>query len=110
MRLLFDQNLSRRLVNRLADLFPDSSHVAMVGLEYASDEAVWGYARANCFIIVTKDADFNDISLLRGAPPKIVWLRLGNCTTGRIEASLREHQSEIEAFEADPTLGVFAIF
>jgi predicted nuclease of predicted toxin-antitoxin system len=110
MKLLFDQNLSARLVNRLADLFPDSSHVAMVGLEYASDEIVWDYAKLNHFIIVTKDADFNDLSLLRGTPPKIIWLRLGNCTTNQIEASLRRHQTEIESFATDPMLGVFTIF
>jgi predicted nuclease of predicted toxin-antitoxin system len=110
MKLLFDQNLSRRLVNRLADIFPNSSHVTIVGLEYASDEMVWDYAKVNHFIIATKDADFNDLSFLRGNPPKVIWLRLGNCTTNHIEASLREHQSEIEAFAADPILGVFTVF
>ena len=61
--------------------------------------------------IVTKDADFNDVrSVLQGFPPKVVWLHLGNCTTRQIEAALREHQTEIEAFAQDSTVGVFSIF
>ena len=98
------------LADGVADLFPESSHVALVGLERASDEAVWVYAKANGFVIVTKDADFNDLSILRGFPPKVVWLRLGNCTTAQIECAIREHRVEIEAFAADSTLGVFTIF
>ena len=84
MKLLLDQNLSPRLVNRLASVYLDMSHVALVGLDRASDAEVWEYARANDYIIETKDSDFNDISLLRGAPPQIIWLRLGDCTTDAV--------------------------
>lgn len=109
MRLLFDQNLSSRLVSRLADICPDASHVGLLGLDHASDEAVWEYARTNGYVIVTKDADFNDRSVLRGFPPKVIWLRLGNCTTSQVEAAIREQQQDIEVFLADSALGILAV-
>ena len=56
MKLLFDQNLSPKLVNRLADLFPGSSPVQSLGLDCAEDDQVWEHARLNGFAIVTKDA------------------------------------------------------
>jgi predicted nuclease of predicted toxin-antitoxin system len=110
MKLLFDQNISCGLVSRLTDICPEASHVSLVGLDRASDDQVWDYARANGYAIVTKDSDFNERSVLRGTPPKVIWLRLGNCTTGQVEASLREHQAEVRAFIADPTLGVLELF
>lgn len=88
-KLLFDQNLSPRLASRLADLYPDSSHVSLAGLDRASDGALWVYAQANDYILVTKDIDFNDMSVLRGFLPKVLWLRLGNCTTRDVEQALR---------------------
>ncbi len=109
MRLLFDQNLSRRLVDRLAAIFPNASHVLLAGLDRAPDEVVWAYARANDYAIVTKDADFNDYRVLHGFPPKVQWLRLGNCSTSRIEAAMREHCSYIEAFLADTVNGVLTV-
>ena len=110
MKLLFDQNISRRLKHRLADIFPDAEHVAGLALDRASDDELWNYARAKKCAIVAKEVDFNDRSLLRGIPPKVIWLRLGNCTTGQIESELRERLHDIEAFLADSELGVLAIF
>ncbi len=81
MKLLFDQNLSPHLVTRLADLFPDFGHVYPLGLDQVLDTKVWDYARGSGFIMVSKDADFSELSLLHGHPPKLIWLRLGNCTT-----------------------------
>jgi predicted nuclease of predicted toxin-antitoxin system len=109
VKLLFDQNLSPRLVASLADLFPDSVHVQAVGLDIASDDALWAYALANGFVILTKDEDFNDMSILRGAPPKVLWLQMGNCTTSQIEALLRIHHAEIEAFSLDQTVRTFVL-
>lgn len=100
MRLLFDQNLSPVLVIRLSDLFPGSTHVSLVGLETAHDDAVWTYARTHGYMIVTKDADFDDIGVLRGFPPKLVLLRLGNCTTRQVEATLRLYAREIADLHA----------
>jgi predicted nuclease of predicted toxin-antitoxin system len=93
----------------LADIFPNAEHVATLGLDRASDDDVWNYARANASVIVTKDVDFNDRSLLLGFPPKVIWLRLGNCTTNQIESALREHRRDIDAFLLDSELGVLAI-
>ena len=109
MKLLFDQNLSPKLAGRLADLLPGSSHVQFEGLDCASDEQVWEHARLNGFAIVTKDADFNNLSVVRGNPPKVVWLLVGNCTTGQVEALLRTRIAEIEAFEKDDSLGTLAL-
>lgn len=110
MRLLFDQNLSPRLVNGLADVFPGSSHVFLLGIDQAEDVEVWNYARDNGFVIVTKDADFGEISTLRGFPPQVVWLRIGNCTTNRIEELLRSNQKNIERMEQEPAIGIVSLF
>ena len=101
MRLLFDQNLSAVLVKRLGDLFPGSTHVVMVGLERADDAAVWTYAAGDGFVIVSKDSDFQQRSSLYGGPPKVVWIRIGNCTTDEIEQLLRKHSATIHTFETD---------
>ena len=109
MKLLFDQNLSPHLVGRLADLYPGSEHVSRIGLDRASDEAVWDYARDNEYSIVTRDTDFSELSVLRGSPPKVLWIRIGNCTTGQIEALLRAHHGAIEAFKDDAAAGVLML-
>jgi predicted nuclease of predicted toxin-antitoxin system len=109
MKLMFDQNLSPRFVSRLADLFPGSSHVSLVGLEAANDIEVWNYARDNEFILVSKDADFSEMSMLRGFPPKVIWLRIGNCTTTQIETLLRNHFEAIEQLEAEASIGILTL-
>ena len=101
MKLLFDHNLSHKLVGRLVDAFPDSEHVRNVGLQDASDHAVWEYARSNRFAIVSKDEDFHQLSFLRGPPPKVVWVKLGNCTTDDVERVLRERWSDLLEFDDD---------
>jgi predicted nuclease of predicted toxin-antitoxin system len=88
LKLLFEQNLSRKLVSRLADIFPDSSHVQFHGLLEADDGEIWEFAKAQGCFIVTQDADFADRSRLYGVPPKVVWLRCGNVPTSRVEALL----------------------
>ncbi len=75
MKLLYDNNLSHKLVARLDDVFPDSSHVMMENLDESQDQKIWQFARENNYTIVTKDADYNEISVIRGFPPKIIWLR-----------------------------------
>lgn len=110
MKLLFDHNLSPRLINRLSDLFPDSSHVYLVGLDQADDTVIREYARQNDFLIVTKDADFSDLCLLLGFPPKVIWIRRGNCKTSDIESILRNRFDEIEALSTDQIVGVLTLF
>jgi len=109
MKLLFDQNISPRLVRRLDDLYAGSSHVSLLGLDRATDSAVWSYAQANSFCIVTTDVDFNDFSVVHGFPPKVIWLRLGNCTTTDVEQVLRRGHAQIGAFENDPTVGLLEL-
>lgn len=90
MKPLFAQNVSPLLCRALDDLFPGSVHVRAVGLREATDATIWQYAARQGFAIVTEDAGFRQRSFLEGHPPKIVWLRMGNCSTGAIEALLRK--------------------
>ena len=101
MKLLFDENLSPRLVELLADLFPGSVHVRDVGLSAADDADVWNYARDNGFVICSKDSDMHQRSFLFGHPPKIIWVRLGNCSTDDVFKLLRYSTAAIELFHVD---------
>jgi predicted nuclease of predicted toxin-antitoxin system len=110
VKLLFDHNLSPRLVGRLADLYPDSSHAFLLGLDHASDATIWERARQHGYAVVTKDSDFGDMSLLLGFPPKVIWIRIGNCTTQQVENLLRNNRGAIAAFESDPVVGLLSLF
>jgi predicted nuclease of predicted toxin-antitoxin system len=101
MKLLFDQNLSPRLPRLLADIYVGSVHVREVGLRDADDATIWDYAKAHGYVLVSKDSDFQQRSLLDGAPPKFVWLRVGNCTVARIEGLLRTYSAVIHTFDQD---------
>lgn len=101
MKLLFDQNLSPRLPRLLDDIYPESMHVREVGLREADDFAIWQYAKVQGYTIVSKDSDFQQRSLLQGAPPKFIWLRVGNCTVNRIERLLRKYSAAIHTFNLD---------
>ena len=79
MKLLFDHNVSPDLIRRLSDLFPGSDHVYHLSLHEEDDPVVWNYAREHGFIVVSKDADFSELSMVKGFPPKLLWLRIGNC-------------------------------
>ena len=109
MTLLFDNNLSPRLCRTLRDFWPEMIHVRDVGLEAADDPIVWDYARQRGFTIVSKDSDFNNLSLLFGAPPKVVWIQMGNCSTRAVETVLRLRQADILAFLDDPTATLLVI-
>ncbi len=108
-RLLFDENLSSRLVEALADIYPDSAHVEQVGLRGAPDLAVWEHARIHGQVLVTRDEDFHRLSVVRGFPPKVVWIRVGNCTTPEVAALLRARAVEVTAFLADDEAGFLAL-
>lgn len=109
MRLLFDNNLSPRLVEPLADLYPDSVHVRSIGFQKASDQEIWDYAKASGYVIASKDTDFHQRSFLRGAPPKVIWIRRGNCSTGEIIDLIRMRSPEIESFDNDQDASFLAI-
>ena len=98
MKLLLDENLSRRLTSSLSDLYPGTRHLIDCGLEGASDEEIWHFARENGFAIVSKDSDFSQRSAVRGSPPKVIWLRIGNCTTARAQFVLMNLVSRIQEF------------
>ena len=109
MKLLFDQNLSPKLGTRLADLFLGSAHVLSFNLDCSSDDDVWAHALQYDFAVVTKDEDYEAISLLRGCPPKVIWLTVGNCTTREVEVLFRARFDEIQAFGNDPNTGVLVL-
>ncbi len=100
MKLLFDENLSPKLPRLLAALFPDSTHVRDCGLKGSPDERVWEFARDHGFVLVSKDSDFYQRSLLFGAPPKLVWICIGNSTRGELFALLSQHQGAIAALDS----------
>ena len=99
MRLLFDEQLSEELVTALQDLFPESLHVRLLDHGGAADTVVWQLAVEHGCVLVTKDEDFHRLSVLRGAPPKVVWLRRGNCATADIVRVLRDRVDDIRRFE-----------
>jgi len=101
VKLLLDQNISHLLLESLLSLYPDSSHVRLVGLKAADDESIWAFARQHGFAIVSKDSDFYQRSLLFGFPPKVIWIRRGNCGTEALEQILRGRHPDIEQFHRD---------
>jgi predicted nuclease of predicted toxin-antitoxin system len=109
LKLLFDEQLSPALVRLLADIYPASSHVHLLGLGGSSDTIIWGVAAENGWIIVTKDADFQQRSLLLGSPPKVIWLRIGNCETVVVAALLRESYISVHHFHERPDLALLAL-
>ncbi len=109
MRLLLDQNLSHRIKAPLAGVYSDVAHVRDFALERAEDTSVWDFAKANGFVIVSKDSDFHQRSLVFGHPPKVIWLRLGNCSTSEIEGVLRQHEAAVAVFLADATASLLTL-
>jgi len=109
LKLLFDQNLSYRLVALLGDLYPASVHVRELGLSEAEDLQVWQEAREQGLAIVSKDSDFHQLSFAYGHPPKVVWLRVGNGSTAAVADLLRKHHAAMRRFEADPEAAFLAL-
>jgi len=98
VRLLFDHNLSPRLPRLLSDLYPGSVHVREIDLHQSDDSVIWEYAKAQNLVIVSKDSDFQQRSLLLGAPPRFIWLRLGNCSVMESADVLRRNTAAIYTF------------
>jgi len=109
VKLLLDQNLAPRLVAALATLYPNSTHVREVGLATADDDVVWRYAADQGFTIVSKDADFHERSFVLGPPPKVIWIRRGNCSTDEVLTLLETAHAAIVQFEADPQASFLAL-
>ena len=104
MKLPLDQNLFYRLIERLAPVYPGSSQVRLLGLELADDLVIWKYARAHGYTIVTKDSDFHELSLLYGAPPKVIWLKCGNSSKVHVGNLLVSNHQEVCALLRDSSL------
>lgn len=102
MKLLLDENLSYRLVERLKDTYPGTSSIDLLGLQGQPDTAIWEYAAQQDFMIVSKDDDFRQLSIFRGHPPKVIWLVVGNAGTNPIAELLLRHEALISVFNNRP--------
>ena len=109
MKLLLDENLSPKLPALIATQFSGSLHIRDCGLKGATDETIWEFARANDFTIVSKDSDFYQRSLFYGSPPKLVWLRIGNCTRDELVTLILTHELEIKTLDTDPLESVLVL-
>ncbi|TVP50113.1 MAG: hypothetical protein EA341_08210 [Mongoliibacter sp.] len=109
MKLLFDQNISFRILKLLHKQFDKSSTIKNEGLINATDKEIWDFARINGYVIVTQDADFSDLNSLYGFPPKIIWIRTGNLTTSKLANLLSENREEIYKFIDNKKFGSFEI-
>ena len=109
MKLLLDENLSRRLVNRVADLFPESAHLVEVGLLQAADSTIWEFAKANGFCIVSADSDFYELAAANGPPPKVIWLKGCDYPTDVAEDLLRGQAIRIAEFLNDLEVAVLIL-
>ncbi|MGH8753349.1 MAG: DUF5615 family PIN-like protein [Burkholderiales bacterium] len=109
MKLLFDENLSSRLIELLAADFPGSTHVEHLGMRGATDAQIWGCARDRGYMIVSKDNDFRQYAFLYGPPPKIIWLNVGNAGTTAIARLVSSRIAEIRAFNEDPELSLLPL-
>jgi predicted nuclease of predicted toxin-antitoxin system len=109
MKLLFDQNISHRILKNLPETYSGSSHIIAEGLINTSDFTICEYAKLHQFIIVTQDSDFNDIYLLKGFPPKILWFQTGNLRTNDLAIILKNQQNEIVNFHNNEELGCLEI-
>jgi predicted nuclease of predicted toxin-antitoxin system len=110
MKLIFDQNISHRVLQFLSSKFDGSTTVKAENLIDRSDREIWEFARSKSYIIVTQDSDFNDLNLLYGFPPKVIWIRTGNLPTASIAKILNDYESEIEKFSLDSGFGCLEIF
>jgi len=108
-RLLIDEHSAPSLARRLSDLYPGSAHVRDLGLATADDEQIWLHARNVGYLIVTKDDDFRQRSFLRGAPTKVLWAKLGNCSTADVERALRGRYATIVALAEDEMAALLVI-
>lgn len=100
MKLLLDQNLSQRLLGRLERFYPDSKHVKDFGLTGDDDGRIWSFAGNGGYVLVSKDSDFYFRSIVRGHPPKFVFLRVGNCSTSRVAEVLLANAELLADFAA----------
>jgi len=110
VKLLFDQNLSHKLIGLLGDIFPESQHVRLLGLDRAGDRLVWEFAKNHEYTIVSLDADFAELAALYGYPPKVIWLRCGNQSTHVVYERIRSNVESIRAFGVDSEASCLEVY
>jgi predicted nuclease of predicted toxin-antitoxin system len=108
-KLLFDQNLSHQIIQKLEHLFPESNHVKLLDLDTEDDLSVWHYAKKNNFHLVSKDTDFINLNVIYGYPPKIIMIRTGNTTTKTIIELFKRKSDSIYAFLDDENAGLLEL-
>ena len=109
MKLLLDQNISFRVAKHFKNSDLNIIHANEVDLNNASDAEIWNYARSQNCSIVTFDADFYDLQLLKGFPPKIIWLRFGNTTRRELITNFEKHAETINNF-CESKLGCLELY
>lgn len=109
MRLLFDENLSPRLVRLTAADYPLSVHVRDVGLKGHDDDDLWQLARRSGYAIASKDTDFRERSYVEGFPPKVIWLDVGNAGTQVVAQPLIDERERATAFDVDDEASVLIL-
>lgn len=109
MKLLLDENLSDRIIHKIVDLYPHSEHIKTLGLINTDDAIIWEFAKINGFVLVSKDSDFHQRSLLYGYPPKFIYLRVGNCPTSKIIKILRDNLDTLIQFESSETESILML-
>lgn len=97
------------MLSRIADIFPNSTHVMIEELDKASDGEVWEFAREYGYTIVTKDSDFNDMAVFKCSPPKVIWIKTGNCRVADIEMILKVNEEIIKLFVDEPESAILEI-
>jgi predicted nuclease of predicted toxin-antitoxin system len=109
VKFLLDENISRRILPALQQQFPGSTQVALLGMEQWDDRQLWEFAKANDFVIVTRDDDFRQLSQVLGFPPKVILLALGNCSNQRVLDALISAE-ELTRLLIDPDTGLVELY
>jgi len=110
MKLLLDENISFRVLNAISTVFPESAHVTKGDFQVKRDDEIFEYARQNDFTILTFDEDFYELQLMRGYPPKIIWLRFGNASNLKVVSKILDNHSSIISFMSNPEVGILEIY
>jgi predicted nuclease of predicted toxin-antitoxin system len=107
MKLLLDENLSRRRLPFFQHKFPGSSQVTLLGLESASDQEIWLRAKNDGYVVVTRDEDFQELSLVWGTPAQVIRLRTPNLNRAAVLKMLLDYKGQIHhALEIDSMFSV----
>ena len=108
-KLLFDQNLSFKIIDQVNHVFPNSMHVRLLEMDKSEDRKIWEYAKEHHYNIVTQDSDFTDLSTLFGYPPKIIKINTGNTSTTNVIELLKNKYEIINEFLDNKETGILEI-